>query len=77
VVKAGRIMNQTEIKLEVMIDKILADDRLHAKWLNTLSMLENVGARKISAYEDPRLVTEDVLKHALEESRHAWNRRVT
>lgn len=44
---------------------------LHAKWLNTLSFLENCGARKIAACEHPTLVKEEMLKHAAEEFRHA------
>ena len=44
---------------------------LHAKWLNTLSFLENCGARKIAACEHPTCVKEEVLKHAAEEFRHA------
>lgn len=44
---------------------------LHARWLNTLSFLENCGARKIAAYEHPTLVKKEVLKHAAEEFRHA------
>ena len=43
----------------------------HAKWLNTLSFLENCGARKIAACEHPTLVKEEMLKHAAEEFRHA------
>jgi len=43
----------------------------HAKWLNTLSFLENCGARKIAACEHPIRVKEDMLKHAAEEFRHA------
>lgn len=54
-----------------IISKIVASDRLHAKWLNTLSYLENCGARKIAACEHPTLVKEEMLKHAAEEFRHA------
>lgn len=50
---------------------IVASDVLHAKWLNTLSFLENSGARKIAACEHPTLVREEMLKHAAEEFRHA------
>lgn len=50
---------------------IIASNELHAKWLNTLSFLENCGARKIAACEHPTLVKEEVLKHAAEEFRHA------
>jgi hypothetical protein len=49
----------------------VASNELHAKWLNTLSFLENCGARKIAACEHPTLVKEEVLKHAAEEFRHA------
>lgn len=49
----------------------MASPKLHAKWLNTLSFLENSGARKIAACEHPTLVKEEMLKHAAEEFRHA------
>jgi hypothetical protein len=54
-----------------LISAILADDDLHAKWINTLSYLENCGARMIAACEHPTLVKEEMLKHAAEEFRHA------
>ena len=50
---------------------IISSHDLHAKWLNTLSYLENCGARKIAACEHPTLVKEEMLKHAAEEFRHA------
>ncbi len=50
---------------------IVPSPDLHAKWLNTLSYMENSGARKIAACEHPTLVKEEVLKHAAEEFRHA------
>lgn len=61
---------------------IIRSDALHAKWLNTLSFLENCGARKIAACEHPTLVKEEMLKHAAEEFRHAHHlkrqiRRIT
>lgn len=51
--------------------RIISSHQLHAKWLNTLSYLENCGARKIAACEHPTLVKEEMLKHAAEEFRHA------
>jgi hypothetical protein len=54
-----------------LLNTIVASQRLHAKWLNTLSYLENCGARKIAACEHPTLVKEEMLKHAAEEFRHA------
>lgn len=53
------------------LSNIVASAELHAKWLNTLSFLENCGARKIAACEHPTLVKEEMLKHAAEEFRHA------
>lgn len=57
--------------MKELLTKIVATDVLHAKWLNTLSYLENCGARKIAACEHPTLVKEEMLKHASEEFRHA------
>ncbi len=54
-----------------LLDPIIESDFLHARWLNTLSYLENCGARKIAACEHPTLVPEEMLKHASEEFRHA------
>ncbi|WP_090150296.1 hypothetical protein [Dyadobacter soli] len=55
-----------------LIQRIVQQDQLHARWLNTLSFLENAGARKISACEDNTLVEIIQLKHAAEEHRHAY-----
>ena len=58
--------------LKNLITQIVTSPELHAKWLNSLSMMENTGARKISACEHDQLVDEIVLKHAAEEARHAY-----
>lgn len=58
--------------LAAITDKIVSNDTLHAKWLNSLSMMENTGARKISKYEHPVHTNIIVLKHAAEEARHAY-----
>jgi len=54
-----------------LLEQIVQSKELHVKWLNTLSYLENAGARKIAACEHPTLVKEEMLKHAAEEFRHA------
>ncbi len=64
-------MKQEE-QLQQILDSILPSDELHGKWLNSLSMMENTGARKISKYEDPIRTNIIVLKHAAEEARHAY-----
>ena len=60
------------MELKNILPVIINDNVLHAKWLNTLSLMENTGARKISASEDPVMVSYIVLKHAAEEHRHAF-----
>ncbi|MCX6351721.1 MAG: hypothetical protein NTX03_07655 [Bacteroidetes bacterium] len=58
--------------MQALIDKIVAQPALHSRWLNTLSMMENAGAKKIKNCEDPIFVNEIILKHAAEEARHAY-----
>ena len=60
------------MKFEENLSAILKDNTLHAKWLNTLSFMENAGAKKISASEDKEKVSLIILKHAAEEHRHAY-----
>ena len=60
------------MEINTVLDKIVADDFLHAKWLNTLSFMENSGARKISSCEDPSNFDIVQLKHAAEEHRHSY-----
>jgi rubrerythrin len=60
------------MKLNEILENIAGDNYLHAKWINTLSFMENAGARKISASEDKENVTLIILKHAAEEHRHAY-----
>lgn len=55
-----------------LLERIVQDNETHAKWLNTLSFMENAGARKISACEHPTKVSLIQLKHACEEHRHAF-----
>jgi len=57
--------------IKKLLTRVVASHETHAKWLNTLSYLENCGARKIAACEHPTLVKEEMLKHAAEEFRHA------
>lgn len=55
-----------------ILQQIVESPQLHAKWLNTLSFMENMGARKISACEHPHTTDIIQLKHAAEEHRHAY-----
>src|ERR1700744_5346514 len=60
------------MRFNELLPVIINDNQLHARWLNTLSLMENTGARKISACEDSQTVTYIILKHAAEEHRHAF-----
>jgi hypothetical protein len=55
-----------------LVQRVVAVPTLHGLWLNTLSYLENCGARKIASCEHPTAVKEEMLKHAAEEFRHAF-----
>lgn len=55
-----------------LLESIVKNNETHAKWLNTLSFMENAGARKISSCEHPTQVSQIQLKHAAEEHRHAY-----
>ena len=58
--------------IQSLLEKIVQNKDHHAKWLNSLSFLENCGARKISKSEHRSDVDIMVLKHAAEEHRHAF-----
>ncbi|MFA6917049.1 MAG: hypothetical protein WC222_11675 [Parachlamydiales bacterium] len=60
-----------EAHFEEILTDIVSNGDTHAKWLNTLSYMENCGARKIALCEHPTKVKEEMLKHAAEEFRHA------
>lgn len=49
-----------------------ADAPKHALFLNTLSMMEHIGSRKIMASQSPVDPDHDTLKHLAEEARHAY-----
>ena len=54
------------------IAHLVANPESHARFLNTLSFMENSGARKISKFEHKKEVSLIILKHAAEEHRHAY-----
>ncbi|PTL78041.1 hypothetical protein [Vitiosangium sp. GDMCC 1.1324] len=58
-------------KIQTVLKRITAEPPLEARWLNTLSLLEFVGARKISRTVADRHPTLEVLAHLADETRHA------
>ena len=61
-----------KMKLQQIFQTIIQNDNLHARFLNTLSLMENTGAKKISLSEHKTKVSYLILKHACEEARHAF-----
>lgn len=57
--------------LSSLLEQIVGDSFLHARWLNTFSYLEYVGFRKIVKSQIGHLLDDETLKHAVEEGRHA------
>ena len=60
------------MELKRLLKQIVQNNDYHTRFLNTLSLQENIGARKISASEQPETTSFMVLKHAAEEHRHAF-----
>jgi len=57
--------------MEKILREILAEPEKHARWLNTLSLLEFLGSRKIARVLEKMGGEESVLRHLAEEARHA------
>ena len=62
----------TERTLEALFRRIARIPKLHARFLNTIAMLEYIGARKIMKSQRSDLFDMELLSHVSEETRHAW-----
>jgi rubrerythrin len=58
-------------RIQAILRQIAAEPALEARWLNTLSLLEFIGARKISRTIADRHPSLEVLGHLADETRHA------
>ncbi|TGN20986.1 rubrerythrin [Leptospira idonii] len=58
-------------KLESFFSTIISNPVRHSLWLNTLSLLEHIGSRKILLTQSSEETSEMILRHATEEARHA------
>lgn len=58
-------------RIQAVLKQIAAEPALEARWLNTLSLLEFIGARKISRTVADRHPSLEVLGHLADETRHA------
>jgi len=58
-------------RIQNVLQRIAAEPEREARWLNTVSLLEFIGARKISRTVADRHPTLEVLQHLADETRHA------
>ena len=61
----------TDERLRGFLGRVVRQPMAHARWLNTVSMLEYTGARKILKSQASATLSETMLQHASEEIRHA------
>jgi hypothetical protein len=57
--------------LHCFLTNVIRKPEIHSRFLNTLSYMEHLGARKIHLTQTAPNVSESILKHASEEARHA------
>ncbi len=62
---------KTTLLLLRILERIVSDKILHSRWLNTLSYLEYIGARKILKSLPARILNKTFLEHINEEARHS------
>src|SRR5690606_5769736 len=55
-----------------LFERIVPDATLHARLLNTLSMLEHLGSHKIMATQHSAAIDQPTLRHVAEEAHHAF-----
>ena len=55
-----------------LLNRIVPAPALHARLINTLSMLEHTGSHKIMATRHSATIDKATLKHVAEEAQHAW-----
>lgn len=60
------------LKTRSLLQRVIADDALHGRLINTLSMLEHIGSYKIMTTQHGPDIDQPTLKHVAEESQHAY-----
>ena len=58
-------------ELQLVLEEVTSCQRLHGRWLNTLSFLEYIGARKILKSLPADILDETLLSHIAEEAFHS------
>jgi hypothetical protein len=67
-----QINEQFVIPTKDVLSRCVAYKPLHARLLNTLSMLEHLGSHKIMATQHGQAIDQPTLKHLADETRHAF-----
>ena len=65
------LTKKTTLLLLKILEKIIRNQGLHFKWLNTLSYLEYIGTRKILKSLPAHILNKTFLEHINEEARHS------
>ena len=60
------------MKTGALLNRVVPDASLHARFINTLSMLEHMGSHKIMATQAGASIDQATLKHVAEEAHHAF-----
>ena len=66
------VESEDAARMRALLARICADAGLHARFLNSLSLMEHIGSRKIMASQAGGPLSSDTLKHLAEETRHAF-----
>ncbi|MCW7466796.1 rubrerythrin [Leptospira levettii] len=67
----GQVTETKNDSIPHVLQAIIQNETNHALWLNTLSLLEHIGSRKILLTQSSEDTSEMILRHATEEARHA------
>lgn len=70
-VTSGTPAEQIQAEFEGWLLRLQDHPGRHARFVNTLSMLEHIGSVKIARTQAGPRITEEVLQHLAEETRHA------
>ena len=57
---------------EALLEKIVTTRPIHARFLNTLALMEHIGSYKIMATQSGAEIDQPTMKHLAEEARHAF-----
>ncbi len=67
-----RLNEPLSAPFQAFLADAIADPVQHVRFLNLLSLLEHTGSRKIMLSQMCGILTQDILKHLAEETRHAF-----